>query len=234
MPRAFIPRLRIFAPVVFTQVATMSVLKLAAALPLVALLRASEELRRRWRNLSAHARLSAALRTAVHPSVNILGEAQVHGTRRITLGLDLMLYPALYLETQGSGAIEIGDGCVLSTGVHIVAMDRVEIGRGTMIGEYASIRDANHLRQPGKPIRHAGHHARPIVIGNEVWIGRGAAILAGVTIGDGATVGANAVVTRDVPAGATVVGVPARPLEPASSPASRRACSASIATAPAE
>jgi acetyltransferase-like isoleucine patch superfamily enzyme len=61
-------------------------------------------------------------------------------------------------------------------------------------------------------MRYAGFQARPIVIGNEVWIGRGAIILAGVTIGDGATVGANAVVNRDVPAGAVVAGVPAVPI----------------------
>jgi acetyltransferase-like isoleucine patch superfamily enzyme len=49
-------------------------------------------------------------------------------------------------------------------------------------------------------------------IGRGVWIGRGAAVLAGVRIGDGAVVAANAVVTRDVAAGAVVGGVPARPL----------------------
>ena len=61
-------------------------------------------------------------------------------------------------------------------------------------------------------VRDAGHRARAIHIGSEVWIGRGAAVLAGVTIGDGATVGANAVVTRDVAPGAVVGGVPAVPL----------------------
>jgi acetyltransferase-like isoleucine patch superfamily enzyme len=47
-------------------------------------------------------------------------------------------------------------------------------------------------------------------LGRNVWIGRGATVLAGVEIGDGAVVAANAVVTHNVPAGAVVAGVPAR------------------------
>jgi len=50
----------------------------------------------------------------------------------------------------------------------------------------------------------------PVVIGNNVWIGESARILSGVTIGDGAIIGANAVVTRNVPSGAVVGGVPAK------------------------
>ena len=79
-----------------------------------------------------------------------------------------------------------------------------------MIGEYTSIREANHVRKAELPIRDSGYHARPITIGKEVWIGRGVTPLGGVNIGDGATVGANAVVIDDVPGGATAVGVPAR------------------------
>jgi maltose O-acetyltransferase len=51
---------------------------------------------------------------------------------------------------------------------------------------------------------------RPVRIGRNVWIGGGALILPGVSIGDDAVIGAGSVVTRDVPAGATAYGNPAR------------------------
>ncbi len=166
-----------------------------------------------WRRLWSYARLRAALPSLDSSSV-VLGMPELHGSRCIVLGRDLYLYPGLYLETQEAGRIEIGDGVVMSRGVHVVAFDRVSIGAGSMIGEYASLRDANHRHGDGIDLRHSGHEARPIRIGRNVWIGRGAVVLAGVEIGDGAVVGANAVVTRSVAAGQTVVGVPARPLLP--------------------
>jgi acetyltransferase-like isoleucine patch superfamily enzyme len=101
---------------------------------------------------------------------------------------------------------------VLSTGVHLVARSRIVLGDGVMVGEYASLRDANHTRAPNTTLRNSPHTVRPITLGREVWIGRGAAILPGVTLGDHATVGANAVVTRNVPPGEVVAGVPAIPL----------------------
>lgn len=161
--------------------------------------------------LWSHAHLAAGLAAPVHPSVVLLGRVSLLGTRRITLGQRLYVYPGQHWETQGTGRLHIGDGVVLSCGVHLVAFAGVQIGAGTMIGEYASVRDANHRRGAG-PLRDSGHDAAAIVIGQGVWIGRGAAVLAGVHIGNGAVVAANAVVTRDVPAGAVVGGVPARPL----------------------
>jgi len=175
-------------------------------------LRATTGLRESLRRIGAHARLAADLNAPLPVSVVVLGRAWVYGTGNIRFGEDALLYPDLHLETQDEATITLGDGVVLSRGVHLVAMTGITIGAGSMIGEYTSIRDANHLRDGERPMRGSGHTAKVITLGKEVWVGRGAAILAGVTIGDGATIGANAVVTRDVPAGAVVGGVPANPL----------------------
>jgi maltose O-acetyltransferase len=85
----------------------------------------------------------------------------------------------------------------------------VTIGAGTQIGPAVQIYAADHPRDPAQ--RRAGVElGRPVDIGRNVWIGGGAIILPGVRIGDDAVIGAGSVVTRDVPAGATAVGNPAR------------------------
>lgn len=184
-------------------------LLLAALLRPAALLRewGMPPLLRLW----SWSRLSAALERPLPSSAVLEAPVSVYGTRRITVGGGLHAYPGQVWETQGDGRLTIGENVVLSRGVHLVAFDEVSIGAGTMIGEYASVRDANH-RRDGECLREAGHKAAPVRIGRQVWIGRGAVVLAGVSIGDFAVVAANAVVTRDVPARCVVGGVPARQL----------------------
>jgi acetyltransferase-like isoleucine patch superfamily enzyme len=179
---------------------------------LSALLRGTASAREGWRRLYAHASLAAELDVPLPASTVLLGSVAVYGTGHIHFGEDILLYPGLHFETQGQARIDLGDGVVISRGTHIVAMAGVSVGAGSMIGEYSSIRDANHNRDEGRSIRDSGYAAKPIHIGREVWIGRGVTVLGGVTIGDKATIGANAVVTRDVAAGSTVVGIPAAPI----------------------
>lgn len=187
--------------------------KSGLAAPLVFGYRSFAKVIEAWRRVHSFAALKAQLSVPLPGSTVILGRAQVHGTGRIRCGEDLLIYPSQYMETRGGAEIVLGDGVVLSTGVHLVAYAGIIIGKGSMIGEYTSIRDANHTREQERTLRDSGHVAKPIVIGSEVWIGRGATVLGGITIGDGATVGANAVVTRDVPAGEVVAGVPAVPIK---------------------
>ena len=92
-----------------------------------------------------------------------------------------------------------------------VILDVVEvtIGDKTQIGPGVQILTADHPRDAAG--RASGlEFGRPIHTGRNVWIGGGAMILPGVTIGDDALIGAGSVVTRGVPAGATAFGNPAR------------------------
>lgn len=165
----------------------------------------------RWVRLWSLARLQEALGHPVDASNVILGAIELHGTCNIRLGKNALIYPGVYLETQGSGSITLGDGVVLSRGVHIVAFDAVVLGDGCMVGEYSSIRDANH-RLSAASVRHSGHDSAAIHMGCNVWLGRGVSVLMGASLGDHSVVAANAVVNRSVPAGQVVGGVPAKPL----------------------
>ena len=178
--------------------------------PLAALSNRLDPARRLW----ANARLNSVLGSTVHPSVVVLSTPELHGTRQITLGTNLYLYRDLYFETQESGYIKIGNDVVLSRGVHLVAFAEIILEDGVMIGEYSSIRDANHRIVDGSSVRHSGHLGKPVHICRNVWIGRGVTILGGVTIGEGAVIGANAVVTKNIPAGAVAVGIPAQVIKP--------------------
>jgi acetyltransferase-like isoleucine patch superfamily enzyme len=170
-------------------------------------------LQKPWQRLWAHACLAAKIIPPLDPSVVVYSCPEIHGTGQIHFGKNLLLYRDLYLETREQGNIKIGNDVVLSRGIHLVSYSRLEIGTGSMIGEYSSVRDANHKMSENTLLRDAGHTSAPIIIGSNVWIGRGVTIVAGVTIGDHALIGANAVVTKDIPSHTLAVGVPARPVK---------------------
>lgn len=108
--------------------------------------------------------------------------------------------------------ITLGANVYLNTGCVILDSAPVRIGDGAMLGPAVQIYCAEHHLDPVARSQSI-EIAKPVTIGRDVWIGGGAILLAGITIGDGAIVGAGSVVTRDVLAGTTVVGNPARPIK---------------------
>ena len=119
------------------------------------------------------------------------------------------LRPPLYLEF----GTHLHVGARVFTNYGLVALDvaPITIGDDTQIGPNVQLLTPTHPLDPD--LRRAKWEAaEPVVIGANVWIGGGAVVLPGVTVGDDAVIGAGAVVTRDVPAGAVVVGNPARPI----------------------
>src|SRR5579862_4485473 len=101
--------------------------------------------------------------------------------------------------------IEIHPGATIGTGVFI------DHGMGVVIGETAEVGDGCTIYQGvtlgGTSLSHGKRHP---TLGRNVTVGVNAAVLGAITLGDGAKVGGGSVVVKDVPANATVVGVPAR------------------------
>lgn len=112
---------------------------------------------------------------------------------------------------DGRPTLRIGEGTYIGRFTQINAWREVEIGRQVLIADRAFISDADHLHAGDGPVIAQGDaFFGPVRLGDGCWIGIGAVILPGVTVGRNAVVAANAVVTRDVPDGAVVGGVPAR------------------------
>jgi maltose O-acetyltransferase len=105
--------------------------------------------------------------------------------------------------------IRIGSGCFVNFGCVFLDVAVIEIGEDCQIGPLVQILTADHPRDAAQR-REGLESGKPIAVGANVWIGGGAILLPGIRIGDDAIIGAGSVVTRDVPAGATVSGNPAR------------------------
>ncbi len=122
-----------------------------------------------------------------------------------------VIRPPLYVDYGRN--IHFGPGCFVNYGAVFLDVAEIFVGAGTQIGPYVQILTADHPRDASA--RATGTEwGRPVTIGANVWIGGGAILLPGISVGDDAIIGAGAVVTRDVAAGTTVAGNPARPLHP--------------------
>lgn len=143
--------------------------------------------------------------------LSFVAEVPLHTFRKIFFGL---------------AGVKIGAGSTIHIGAKFYHPAGVSIGEGTLIGDHvvldgrAPLRIGSHVDFASQVMVYNSQHdihaedfgpvSAPVVIEDYVFVGPRAIILPGVTIGRGAIVGAGAVVTKDVPAGAVVGGVPAK------------------------
>lgn len=118
---------------------------------------------------------------------------------------NFIMYAGSYIRVIKNGHLEINGGFI-NEGVEITCASKITIGKGATIARDVVIRDydGHTIELPDYKI------AKPITIGDNVWIGNRAMILKGVNIGNGAIIGAGSIVTKDVPAGTIVVGNPTK------------------------
>ena len=117
------------------------------------------------------------------------------------------LRPPLYVD-YGSN-VRLGARCFANFGLVALDVAPITIGDDVQMGPNVQLLTPTHPVEP-QPRRDKWEAARPITIGDNVWLGGGAIVLPGVTIGENTVVGAGAVVTRDLPANVVAVGNPAR------------------------
>lgn len=147
------------------------------------------------------------------PPVTIFNEQYIH------IGSHTMIGPGVALSAgmvPGQDCISdrvvvIGDRCLIGRNSGIVGHFSVEIGNDVWTGHHVYVTDQNHgYEDPTRPISLQTQPERAVRIGDGSWIGHGAVILPGVTIGRHVVVGANSVVTSDIPDFSVAVGSPAR------------------------
>ncbi|MFW0110144.1 acyltransferase [Rothia sp. P13129] len=138
----------------------------------------------------------------------IVSPLKMRGVDSICIGENVTIYEGSWLQAESGGTLSIGSGTYIGHRTHLHAVKPVSIGEKCVIADNVMINSGEHSREDLSHIVSRGE----IRVGHQVFIGQNAVVLAGVTIGDGAIIGAGAVVTKDVPAGAVVAGVPAKPL----------------------
>jgi maltose O-acetyltransferase len=123
------------------------------------------------------------------------------------LGSEAHVRPPLYVDYGTNIAI----GARTFVNYNLTALDvaAITIGEDCQIGPNVQLLTPTHPLEP-EPRRDKLEAAKPITIGDNVWLGGGVIVCPGVTIGDNSVIGAGSVVTKDVPAGVVAVGNPAR------------------------
>lgn len=136
----------------------------------------------------------------------IVAPLKLRGIERIALGKDVAIFEDAWLQTEPEATLSIGDSTYIGHRSHLHAVNDVTIGAHCILADNVMVNSGEHETENIHNIVSRGS----IQIGDRVFLGQNVSVLAGVEIGNGAFVAAGAVVTKDVPAGAVVGGVPAK------------------------
>jgi acetyltransferase-like isoleucine patch superfamily enzyme len=163
-------------------------------------------LRLGWLKLRFRGRLQTDGLTFVGPGVTL----EIGKGGRVMLGRWSWVGHGCKIRAH-EGEVQIGAKTVIGQECTISAFQHVSIGRECVVADRVMLIDFDHgITEIERPIRLQGIYKRDVRVGNNCWIGYGACVLRGVTVGDNSVIGTSAVVTKDVPDNAVVGGVPAR------------------------
>lgn len=168
-------------------------------------------LKRTWASRSRYwlqRRRLGTLGAGVHIERNV---GLLRYPRNIHIGQGVVLKEGARLCACNEAAtIHIGARTTIGHHTFIFASERIQLGSDCLVAPFVYLVDSNHRIDRGRPINQQGNTTSPIIVGNDVWIGVRATIVAGASIGDGAVIAAGAVVTEPVAPYTIVGGVPAR------------------------
>lgn len=138
--------------------------------------------------------------------------AFIEGSSNITIGDRVRIFPGVRMEAIGTGRIEIGSNVAIEQNVHITSDgSRLRIGSGVTITANVFVTNLDHEYQDVScDVMSQGHILKETIIGDDCFIGIGAAIQAGTKLGRHCIVGSNAVVRGEFPDNCVIVGIPAR------------------------
>lgn len=131
--------------------------------------------------------------------------------QNVSLGDNIVLKEGVRIcACNETSEIEVGDNTTVGYHTFIFSSESISIGSNCLIAPFVYMVDSDHVIARDQLINEQPNNSAAVKIGDDVWLGTGAKILKGVTIGDGSVIAAGAVVSADIPAYEIYGGVPAK------------------------